>query len=770
MKRKLAMAGMACMMVLQVMSQASLKGRVITGSGKLSNATVSLDKNHQLTDSTGTFLFHSLKEGKYNLAVSMVGHEPYFKTIWLKADENSEIEINLQPAISSLDAIVVSGTMKPVSRLESPVAVEVYTPQFFRKNPSPSVFEALQNINGVRPQLNCSVCNTGDIHINGLEGPYTMVTIDGMPVVSSLSSVYGLFGIPSELIERVEIIKGPASGLYGAEAIGGLINIITKSPQKAPLFSASFMSTSWLEHTADLGLKIKTGKLQSLLGVNYHHYQKELDKNRDLFTDVTLQKRISVFNKWSLQRQENRIATLAARYFYEDRWGGDTRWNKSCRGGDSIYGESIYTNRWELIGNYQLPIREEKFLLSYSATSHEQNSFYGKIPYMAKQNILFAQMIWEKMWKAEHGFLMGLSSRYQFYDDNSTATMDTFTKKNHPEKYIIPGFFIQDEWKMSSDHTLLLGLRLDHHPAHGLIYTPRTAFKWKLNEKQTLRLNAGTGFRVVNLFTEDHAALTGARAVEIRDKLKPERSYNINLNYTFQVLKGSKSVSLDASAWYSYFANQIIADYNTDPDKIIYDNLQGHAVSKGFTLNLEANILQRLKGLMGLTLQDVYKSEIREGKKTRISPMLTESWSGTWSVSYSLPVQGFTIDYTGNIYGPMQLPVGSALDPRRKTSPIWSIQNVQLTKWISSQLEFFGGVKNLLNWTPAKNNPFLIARTHDPFDKKLDYDGDGTTDTDANGNILVTTENPYGLSFDPSYIYAPNQGIRLFAGLRLKIK
>jgi outer membrane receptor for ferrienterochelin and colicins len=109
--------------------------------------------------------------------------------------------------------------MRQVLRSVSPIPVEVYTPQFFKKNPAPSIFESLQNVNGVRPQINCSVCNTGDIHINGLEGPYTMVTIDGMPIVSSLSTVYGLFGIPSQLMERVEIVKGPASGLYGSEAI-----------------------------------------------------------------------------------------------------------------------------------------------------------------------------------------------------------------------------------------------------------------------------------------------------------------------------------------------------------------------------------------------------------------------------------------------------------------------------------------------------------------------------------------------------------------------
>lgn len=148
--------------------------------------------------------------------------------------------------------------------METPVPVEVYTPAFLKKNPTSNIFEALQNVNGVRPQLNCSICNTGDIHINGLEGPYTMVTIDGMPIVSSLSTVYGLSGIPNSLIERVEVVKGPASSLYGSAAVGGLINIITKKPHSAPLFSADIFSTSWLENNIDLGFKSNIGKKQLL--------------------------------------------------------------------------------------------------------------------------------------------------------------------------------------------------------------------------------------------------------------------------------------------------------------------------------------------------------------------------------------------------------------------------------------------------------------------------------------------------------------------------
>ena len=122
---------------------------------------------------------------------------------------------------------------------------EVYTPRFFKANPTPSVYETYQTVNGVRPQVNCAVCNTGDIHINGLEGPYTMVLIDGMPIVSGLSTVYGLNGIPASLIEQVEVVKGPASTLYGSEAVGGLINIITKQTTNAPRIATDVFGTTW---------------------------------------------------------------------------------------------------------------------------------------------------------------------------------------------------------------------------------------------------------------------------------------------------------------------------------------------------------------------------------------------------------------------------------------------------------------------------------------------------------------------------------------------
>ncbi|GAB4091416.1 TonB-dependent receptor plug domain-containing protein [Flaviaesturariibacter terrae] len=659
---------------------------------------------------------------------------------------------------SSLDEVVVSGTMKPVRRLESPVAVEVYTAQFFRKNPAPSLFESLQGVNGVRPQINCSVCNTGDIHINGLEGPYTMVTIDGMPIVSSLSSVYGLFGIPSQLLEKVELIKGPASGLYGSEAIGGLINVITRDPAKAPRFSLNLMSTSWREHSVDAGARFRIGKLTALTGLNYFYFQNRVDDNGDGFTDVTLQHRISIFQKWQLARRSGRLATLAARYFYEDRWGGELGWERRHRGGDEVYGESIYTGRWEVIGRYQLPLRGQ-WNFSFSATGHRQNAAYGTHPFIGDQKILFGQLT--SGWNVgTHGLLMGLVTRHTYYDDNSTATRDTASGANRPERVLLPGIFVQDEWKASPKHTLLAGLRWDHHPVHGSILTPRAAWKWQLPRCQALRLNAGTGFRVVSIFTEEHAALTGARSVEIREALKPERSYNGSLNYTLPFGRPGRQFSLDLSAWYTYFFNRIQPDYDADPNKIIYSNLAGHAESRGISLGLEGSWRQRLRGNIGITLQDVATVENRNGKAVRLRPVLTERFSGTWAISYTFSLAGITIDYTGNVYGPMRLPLQSELDPRRPYSPVWSLQNLQVTQWISKRCELYGGVKNLLNWTPAKSNPFLIARANDPFDKQVQYDG--------SGQVLQTPDNPYRLTFDPAYVYAPNQGRRVFMGVRLR--
>lgn len=728
----------------------TLEGQVLSGNTPVPYASVSFlgSSIGTLADSVGKFRLERVPAGSWELVVSAVGYQTANRKINLRPGESQQLTIRMQASDNRLDEVVVTGTMKEVSKLDSPVPVDVITPRFLAKNPTPSIFEGLSYVNGVRPQINCNVCNTGDIHINGLEGPYTMVLIDGVPIVSGLATVYGLTGIPNSLIERVEVVKGPASTLYGSEAVGGLINIITRDNAKAPTFTGDVFATGYGEMNVDLGAKMTAGKrATALFGVNYFNYQNPVDRNGDGFTDLPLQHRISIFNKWQFTHGDGRVSSLAARFYNEDRWGGQMNWEKKYRGGDEVYGESIYTRRFELIGSYAIPVKE-KITLQYSFNTHHQNSVYGDTPYMADQKIAFAQFLWDKN-IGNHSLLVGTPFRYTYYNDDTPATASPDGADNASHTYL-PGVFVQDEITVGKS-SVLLGARYDYNSVHGSIFTPRVAWKHKFGQANVLRINFGRGYRVVNLFTEEHSALTGAREVVIMNELKPEQSWNGNINYVTKIPTGNSFLGIDAAIFYTHFTNRILPDYDTDPLKIIYDNLGGYSVSRGVNLNLDYSFLFPLKISAGITLTDNFVSE--DGQKTL--PVLTEKFMGVSTISYDWEKAGLTIDYTTNVVGPMRLPVLHEDDPRDDYSPVWSIQNIQVTKKLGTRWEIYGGIKNLLNYRPPANS---IARPFDPFNKQVVFD--------ELGNVLATPDNPHRLTFDPSYVFASNQGIRGFLGLR----
>lgn len=725
----------------------TLKGVVTDGNNAVPAASVTLPSLSLFTsaDSDGNYEISNIPAGTYEVLYTSVGLKTVRRKITF-AGQPVMMNVVMEEEGKSLEEVVITGTMKEVSRTESPIPVEIVSAKLFKKNPTATLFEAVGMVNGVQPQLNCSVCNTGDIHINGMEGPYTMILIDGMPIVSALSTVYGLNGIPNSIVDRIEVVKGPGSSLYGSEAMGGIINVVTKSPLKAPAISADVFTTSWGDVNMDAAVRLRAGKATGLLGVNYFIFKEKHDHNRDNFTDVTLQDRISIFNKWNFERRDNRIATVAARYVYEDRWGGELQWNKSLRGSGRVYGESIYTRRAELIGLYQLPLKERIFT-QYSYNWHDQNSWYGTTPYMATQQVGFVQAYWDRQFGEKHNFLLGAALRYTVYDDNTPATAFV-NGDNHPSRKALPGLFVQDEWAITEKHKLLGGYRYDYDNDHGSVHSPRVAYKFSPNSNNTVRASFGTGFRVVNLFTEDHAALTGAREVVIEEELKPERSYNANLNYVLKIPAENFFLGFDITGFYSYFTNKIVGDFDADPNKIIYDNLNGHAISQGISLNTDLTFTFPLKILAGISYMDVYQMEEREnGRLHRSVQLHAPKWSGNFVVSYSLP-HNITADFTGNFYGPMRLPI-LPNDYRPEYSPWFCIANLQLTKKFDCGLEFYGGVKNLFNFTPK--NP--IMRPFDPFDRTVDD----------------PVNNPNSYTFDPSYNYASMQGRRVFIGVRYNL-
>ena len=729
-----------------------MRGKVLSDKEKPVSATVVLldTGTGALCDSLGNFTISKVPPGNHNLKIMAPGFND--KVLRISVPLKDPIILTLQEKAVSLEDVVVTGTMKEVSKDDSPVNIDVITPKLFQKTATPNLFEATSLVNGVRPQINCNVCNTGDIHINGMEGPYTLILIDGMPIVSGLSSVYGLMGIPASMIERLEIAKGPAGALYGSEAMGGTINLITKNPFTAPKFYADYYTTTYQENNLDLSTKIKLGEKAVLLsGVNTYYYDKIADINHDNFTDVTLQKRISTFNKINFQRNEGREFSVAARYVHENRWGGETQWRREFRGGDSVYGESIYTNRLELISKYQWPVKEKIYTqLSYNL--HNQDSYYGTTPFMALQSTAFTQTYWSKQFNSKNDFLLGISYKNLWFDDNTVITQSANGKTNQPENSHTLGLFAQHETQLDENakHRLLLGFRGDYNNVYKFIPSPRIAYKWSPDYRFTLRANFGTGFRIVNVFTEDHAALTGARTVVFVNDIKPERSYNGSLSAICKTKVNNDAMIIwEAGGFYYHFTNKIYANYDADPNKVVYDNLSGFAFSRGGSMNVSLASTGNFKFTLGATYADVVNVN-RDSGGTLVHSWQLQSphWSGNMIIGYNFQKQGLKLDLTGNWYGPQRLPV-LPNDYRPEFSPWFCLLNLQVSKNIGKQLEIYLGGKNLLNFLPG--NP--IMRPFDPFDK----------------TAADPVSNPNGYTFDPSYNYAPIQGIRAYLGMRWRM-
>lgn len=673
----------------------------------------------------------------FSSSASIVYAEKYFYS-------DTILKRKLKSNSDTLQDIVVSGNFRSIKKSSSIIPIESYSAAFLKRQIEPDIWSSLSRVNGVLPQTSCQVCNTSSFRLNGLDGPYTLVLIDGMPIVSALSSVYGLTGLPQSLIKRVEVAKGPASALYGSDAVAGIINLITKEPGKNTELSVLHTSSSYREATTDIGVNFKIGKTSSLLGVHHFMMDQRWDINYDGFTDIPLQHRISVFNKWNPERKSGLPASFAWRYFYEDRWGGEMNWQKKHRGGEDVYGESIFTNRFEGIGRYGWKIADQLIEADFSYNYHRQDSYYGNVSYDASQHTTFGQLRTEWI-KKRMRILSGIPIRVIRYDDNTPATTSVLTGGTSPSTFISSGVFSQLEWDAGKKMSLLGGFRLEFHNVHRPVLSHRFGFKYTPAENHIFRFSSGNGFRLVNLFTEEHAALTGARTVVITESIRPELSTNYHLNYTNYKKTGRGLLSFDAGLFYTRFSNRILPDFDTSPDLIIYSNLDGIAVSRGLSFQLDYNIGDLFRWNTGFTWMDVFQ---RENEKEKTDIIYTPPFSATYGIGCTLYKKRVELDITGTTTSPMRMPILPG-DFRPEYSPWYTLLHLQFSLQVNQNFGLKAGVRNILNFLPV--HP--IMRPFDPFDRNADN----------------PVTNPNGYTFDASYSYAPLMSRRLFLSISYRL-
>ena len=715
----------------------------ITISGTTQSAT---------SDEDGRFIIETEMEEALILVISSLGYQRTSVKVEAGSGDVQLGKITMREDMLGLDEVVITGTMRETFVKASPIKVEVIKAERLLNNiPAVNLMDGLQLINGVQEVNACGVCFTNSISINGLPGPYTAVLMDGTPIYGNLASVYGLNGIPTQMIDRFEVVKGPSSTLYGSEAIAGVINIITKDPQGEPLLAVDVMGTSHLEGFGNIALAAKTGNWSSFSGINFTSMNQFQDFNDDGFGDRIGMDRLSLFSKWSLKRPDHKKFMIAGKLYLEDRWNGVRdffvdRNYRTLRGNDSIYGESIYTQRGEVFGTYDLPGAED-VRVDYSLSWHDQDSYYGSDLYMAQQGIGFANLVWTKPLR-KHTLTSGVTQRVQFYDDNTVATNEDL--RNNPERQYIPGAFIEDEWSPNARWTLLGGMRLDHYVNHGLIPSPRVSVKMNTNEWTSVRLNAGTGFKIVNLFTEDHAFITGQRTVELKEQLDPERSWNTSLNFNHIHSLWNTSGMFDMDVYYTRFSNKIVPDYDT-PNKIIYANANGLAESYGLAASFNQQFSFPLAYNIGINLNRATTTEWDDQEWSTEAIPFAPLWSGVFTLNYRWERRKVDFAYTTTITGPMSLPEVFDLDaegeplgtPKSTTSQPFSIHNIQITKqWSKRDLEIYGGVQNIFNFRQTETP---LVGLNDP-------------------------NSPAGFSpyFDTSYSYGSIHGREFFLGLRFQ--
>lgn len=666
------------------------------------------------------------------IRVSYIGYITKYLSIALPAEVPPVI--SMEPDYIRLGDVVISETRESAYLKDSPVKIEVIPRREIDRLFAVDFTEVCEFTPGVKVQNNCGVCGTTDIRINGLEGQYTQMLINGFPIVSSLGTVYGLMGINASNIKQIEIVRGPGSILFGPEAVAGTINILLKNPSNLPGLMVSGSLTDYQKSLLSVTGNMRRGNVASSLTADYSFNKRRIDINRDNFTDAPLFERFSVINQW-MADLGNSSVYLFGRYYYEDRFGGEMGWKQNLhRGGTKVYGESVFTNRFELLGGYMHHISPASDLkINISGSAHNQDSYYGSNYYYGDQKIAYGDVIFTQRRGVLTTYSAGAALKYEYYDDNTPATASPVnTQINSPSENAVYSAFFQAEHRFSDLISALAGIRYNYHSVHKSILQPRLSLRLDLSESSSLRISGGTGFRNVNIFTEDHSALTGAREVVIQSDLKPEKSINGSATFVQDLDFGNQYARIEVNAHYTRFSDKILPDYNTDQTKIIYKNSAGYTISNGVSLSFEYQFLFPARLKLSYDFLDTYTMEENVRKETEFNPGHSFNVLADYDFE-SIPLE---INISGKITGAQKMPEITGEFARPLYSPAYSVWDAKLT-WSYSRVKIFAGINNLFDYT--QDSP------------------------------LIDPGNPFGDNFDTIYIYGPILGREFILGFDIEI-
>lgn len=721
-----------------------------------------------LTDESGHYYLKNLPEGKHTIIFSMMGYEPLEKSVVLHRDTLVEINVAISEKSFLMDNVVVTANKYATKQKEVATIVNVISPLIIESTTSNSMADVLNFQTGLRVEETCSNCGVPQIRINGLEGQYTQILMDSRPIFSSLASVYGLEQLPAGMVDRIEVIRGGGSALYGANAIAGVVNIITKEPTRN-FFNISNSSAFTQQGNYDINTSMNASVVSEnqkagiyLFGVQRNRQQ--YDRDDDGFSDIPLLRSTTAGFRSFFKTSDYSKITAEYHHTTEYRRGGNGI--DSLQPHESLLCEQLRHNIDAATAKWDFFSQDSKhFLSAYTSFQHiARNSYFGtnKNPNAyGKSTDLVSVTGAQYRFSYPCGIANADLSAGAEYSYNQLRDQILGYGRNTLQKVHLGGGYVQNEWKTTA-WSVLVGGRLEQHSLlEKPVFSPRANARWSpiVNGKSTmtdnplpltdliLRVSYASGYRAPQIYEEDlHVGAVGGEVslISLDKDLRPEYSHSISGSVDMYKRFGKWDMNLTVEGFFTQL-NDVFTLVENGHDAmgnllLTRTNASGARVS-GVNLEAKFSYGHLLNFQAGYTYNHSRYIEPEQwSENPNIAPQRrmfrTPEHYGYFLLNIE-PIKHFHILTNGKVTGSMLVQhfAGYVPEDEEVTTPTffeWDFKlcyDIPIYKHYT--LEINAGVKNIL----------------DHFQRDLDQ----------------------GMDRDAGFVYGPAAPRTFFAGINLKI-
>ena len=683
------------------------------------------------TDATGHYILTNLPVGEHTLTAKTLGYQTAKKSITISLGQSQEVNFVLEEEHMTLNQVVVTGTKTFKRQTDSPVIVNVLGKDALNHVQACNISEGLRFQPGLRVETDCQTCNYTQLRMNGLGGSYSQILINGRPIFSPLTGLYGMEQIPANMVERIEVVRGGGSALYGSSAIGGTVNIITQIPKESSYeFSTLTQSTNGQAKDdivmGNITMLTQKRTAGAAVFVNRRH-REAYDHNGDNFSELPELRNNSFGANLFFKPTYNQKLEVNFSSLNEYRYGGEMTDKPAY-----LARQSEERTHHVLMGglDYQLNFNDDNsaFIAYFAGQQTDRNHYTGILPDdEAQRNIhvnnppfgITENSTLQGGLQINHRFDNFLGGRNVFtlgaeyvLDD----VFDTIPAYNYEidQQTTNAGFFAQSDWEITPTLTFLSGVRADkHNLVDKVILSPRFSVLYRYHTNTQLRITWGTGFRAPQAFDTDmHIAFAGGGVsrISLDPQLTEERSNSFSGSVNYDRPSETFIVGFTLEGFYTHLDDVFyLQPISADEFGSRFEKRNGQgATVQGGTLELRGNYNRKVQLEAGITVQSSRFDEPVEniqGLEPMREFLRSPNEYGYLTLSFT-PDKKFNVSLSSVYTGEMTLAhlAGAPEQPtdQYKISPSFTEFNAKLSYTfnlpsVDSGLELFGGVKNLTN-------------------------------------------------------------------------